>query len=61
MPHLGTGEAPQFNTIGLITSSLGLWFLLNSFSNLGSSNFFNFDVAVSMFIGLVFLIIFGVS
>lgn len=61
MPHLGTGEAPQFNTVGLITSSLGLWFLLNSFSNLGSSNFMSFDVAVSMLIGIIFLLIFGIT
>lgn len=61
MPHIQTSENPTFNTWGLITSSLGLWFLLNSFSNLGTNDFMSFDVAGSMLIGIIFLAIFVIS
>lgn len=61
MPSLKTGECPQFNTYGLITSSLGLWFLLNSFSNLGVVSFLSWAVAGSLTVGIFFLIIFCVT
>lgn len=58
MPHLATRENPQFNVTGLITCSISLWFLLNSFSNFGSQRFLSFGVAGALFIGLIALILF---
>lgn len=58
MPSLATKENPQFNVTGLITCSISLWFLLNSFSNFGSQQFLSFGVAGALFIGLLALVIF---
>lgn len=58
MPQLATKGHPQFNTVGLITCSLALWFLLNGFSNFGTNEFLTWNVAGNIFIGLLSLIIF---
>lgn len=58
MPNVAKKERLQFNYLGLITCSLGLWFLLDSFSNFGTSKLLSFSVLGSFIIGLVFLIIF---
>lgn len=58
MPSLATKENLQFNITGLITCSISLWFLLNSFSNFGSQSFLSFGVAGALFIGLLALVIF---
>lgn len=58
MPHIRTRENPQFNFLGLVTCSLSLWFLLNSFSDFGTMSFYSLSVGGALFIGLLFMIIF---
>lgn len=61
MPNIAKIEKLKFNYWGLISCSLGLWFLLDSFSNFGSSDFLSFRVLGSMIIGLIFLISFVIT
>ncbi len=61
MPNIAKKEKPQFNYLGLITCSLGLWFLLDSFSNFGTAPLTSFRVLYSFIIGLVLLIAFVVT
>ncbi len=58
MPHLETRQNPQFNYLGLVTCSLSLWFLLNSFSDFGTMPFYSWSVGGALFVGLLFLIVF---
>ncbi|WP_334330093.1 DHA2 family efflux MFS transporter permease subunit [Companilactobacillus sp. HBUAS59699] len=48
----------KFNTKGLILSSLGLLFLLYGLSNIGTTNFFTFDIGGSTLVGLIILTLF---
>ncbi len=58
MPNIAKKERLQFNYLGLITCSLGLWFLLDSFSNFGTAPLISFRVLYSFIIGLILLITF---
>ncbi len=58
MPNIAKKERLQFNYLGLITCSLGLWFLLDSFSNFGTAPLISFKVLYSFIIGLILLITF---
>lgn len=61
MPALAQKEKPQFNCLGLITCSLGLWFLLDSFSSFGTAPLISFRVLASFIIGLTLLIAFVIT
>lgn len=61
MPNVAKNERPRFNYLGLITCSLGLWFLLDSFSNFGTAPLLSFRVFYSFLIGLILLLIFIVT
>lgn len=61
MPRLAKKEKLQFNYLGLLTCSLGLWFLLDSFSNFGTAPLLSLQVLYSFLIGLTFLLVFVAS
>ncbi|WP_459576710.1 MFS transporter [Companilactobacillus alimentarius] len=60
LPQIETNDNPKFDTISLITISLGLLLLLTGFSNIGQSNLFTFNVLGYAAIGLILIIIFSI-
>lgn len=61
LPEIPHQAHPKFNTLGLITVTIGLFALLNGLSNISTDPFMSFEVFGYMVIGLVFLIIFAVT
>lgn len=58
LPEIPHKAHPRFNTVGLITVTIGLFALLNGLSDISTNSFLSFDVLGYMIIGLVFLGIF---
>lgn len=61
LPYLPHNEAPHFNTIGLITVTVGLWSLLMGLSNVSRHSLTSFAVCGYVVIGLAFLALFYLS
>ncbi|RVU70742.1 DHA2 family efflux MFS transporter permease subunit [Lactobacillus xujianguonis] len=61
MPNIAKSQQGKFNYWGMVSCSLGLWFLLDSFSNFGTLPIMSFQVLGSFIIGVIFLIIFVVT
>lgn len=61
MPNIAKNEKAPFNYWGMVLCSLGLWFLLDGFSNFGAANFVSFRVLGSLIVGIIFLAIFVIT
>lgn len=58
LPYIPHNELPHFNTVGLITVTIGLWSLLMGLSNVSNNKLASFNVCGYVVIGLIFLVLF---
>lgn len=58
LPYIPHNESPRFNTVGLITITIGLWSLLMGLSNVSTNRLGSFNVCGYVLIGLTFLVLF---
>lgn len=58
LPEIPHKAHPRFNTLGLVTVTIGLFALLNGLSDISTDKFLSFDVLGYLLIGLAFLVAF---
>lgn len=58
LPYIPHNESPQFNTVGLVTVTIGLWSLLMGLSNVSTNKLASFNVCGYVLLGLCFLVLF---
>ena len=56
LPYIPHNESPRFNTVGLVTITIGLWSLLMGLSNVANNHLASFAVAGYVLIGIAFLV-----
>lgn len=61
LPYIPHNESPQFNTVGLVTVTIGLWSLLMGLSNVSTNKLASFSVCGYVLLGLCFLALFYYS